>query len=275
MPNVLKTEKKIAVIAALAEGMAIRQIERMTEIHRDTIMRLGVKVGQGCALIMDEKMRDLPCTNIQVDELWGFIQKKNRNMTADDDPTRGDVWTWCAIDADTKLVPTFKVGKRDSASAKAFMNDLAGRLRNRVQISSDALRQYVDAVEESFGADVDYGMIVKSYAAPEGKTPQRRYSPPELVSVHKEVITGSPDESLISTSYVERLNLTTRHHMRRLTRLTIAFSKKFENFEAAVGLHFGYYNFVKSHKTLRMTPAMAAGVTRDFWTVADLVEMTT
>lgn len=275
MPNVLKTEKKIAVIAALAEGSAIRQIERMTGVHRDTIMRLGVKVGQGCARIMDEKMRDLPCTNIQVDELWGFIQKKKRNLTADDDPSRGDAWTFCAIDADTKLVPAYKVGKRDLPTAKAFMDDLSSRLKNRVQLSSDGLRAYVEAVEESFGSDVDYGQIVKTYAAVESSAPQRRYSAPELVNITKNSIMGNPEDALISTSYVERLNLTTRHHMRRLTRLTIAFSKKLENFEAAVGLHFGYYNFVKTHRTLRMTPAMAAGVTRDFWTVADLVEMTT
>lgn len=275
MPNVLKKEKQIAVIAALAEGMAIRQIERMTDIHRDTIMRLGVRVGQGCARIMDEKMRDLPCENIQVDEIWGFIQKKKRNLTPEDDSTRGDVWTFCALDADTKLVPAYKVGKRDGATANAFMNDLSARLRNRVQISSDGLRAYVDAVEEAFGTDVDYGQIVKTYAAVETKAPQRRYSPPELISVTKNSIMGDPEDALISTSYVERLNLTTRHHMKRLARLTLAFSKKIENFEAAVGLHFAYYNFVKTHKTLRCTPAMAADVERSAWTVADLVEMTT
>lgn len=271
MANVLSIDKKITVISSLAEGMAIRQIERVTGVHRDTIMRLGVKVGQGCARVLDEKMRDLTCENIQVDEVWGFIGKKQRHVTIEDGKTKGDVWTWCAIDSDTKLVPCFKVGKRDSAAAHAFMNDLAGRLRNRVQLSSDALKQYVDAVEDSFGAAVDYGMIVKTYAVNENK-PQRRYSPPELIKVHKEVITGSPDEALISTSYVERLNLTTRHHMKRLARLTLAFSKKLENFEAAVALHFAYYNLVKRHNTLRMTPAMAAGVERDFWTVGELVE---
>jgi hypothetical protein len=260
MPNILKTEKKIAVIAALSEGMAIRQIERMTEIHRDTIMRLGVKVGQGCARIMDEKMHDLNCENIQVDELWGFIGKKKRNLTPEDDASKGDVWTFCAIDADTKLVPA---------------NDLSSRLKNRVQLSSDGLRAYIEAVEQSFGADVDYGQIVKTYAAIESTSPQRRYSPPELVNIDKNVIMGNPEDSLISTSYVERLNLTTRHHMKRLARLTLAFSKKLENFEAAVGLNFAYYNFVRTHKTLRCTPAQAAGVERSSWTVADLVEMTT
>lgn len=275
MPNVLKKDKQIAVIAGLAEGMAIRQLERVTGIHRDTIMRLGVKVGKGCARVMDEKMRGLDCRNIQVDELWGFIQKKKKNIKPEDDSTRGDVWTFCAIDADSKLVPSYRVGKRDSVTAKAFMNDLAGRLKNRIQLSSDALAAYVDAVEESFGADVDYGQVVKTYERGESDTPERRYSPAKLVKVYTEAIMGDPLPPFISTSYVERLNLTTRHHMKRLARLTLAFSKKLENFEAAVGLHFCYYNFVKNHKTLRMTPAMAAGVERDFWTVADLVEMTT
>ncbi|MFL6333964.1 MAG: hypothetical protein ACJ754_11680 [Pyrinomonadaceae bacterium] len=271
MANVLSKDKQITVISALAEGMAIRQIERMTDIHRDTIMRLGVRIGQGCARIMDEKMRGLECRDIQVDESWGFIQKKKRNLTPEDDSTRGDVWTFCAIDAASKLVPSYKVGKRDSLTANAFMSDLSARLKNRVQLSSDGLAAYVEAVEQSFGADVDYGQIIKVYEAVEA-TPQRRYSPHKLIKVHTEVITGDPLPPFISTSYVERLNLTTRHHMRRLTRLTIAFSKKLENFEAAVGLHFAYYNFVKVHKTLRCTPAMAADVERKIWTVGDLVE---
>jgi IS1 family transposase len=276
MPNVLKKDKQIAVIAALAEGMAIRQIERMTDIHRDTIMRLGVRVGQGCARIMDEKMRDLECHNIQVDEIWGFIQKKKKNIKETDDPRQvGDAWTFCAIDADTKLVPAFKVGKRDSLTANAFISDLASRLKNRVQLSSDALAAYVEAVEQGFGADVDYGQVVKAYETDGANTPDRKYSPTRLVNVSTTVITGDPLPPFISTSYVERLNLTTRHHMRRLTRLTIAFSKKLENFEAAVALHFLYYNFVKTHKSLRMSPAMAAGVARSHWTVADIVEMTT
>jgi IS1 family transposase len=273
MPNVLKKDKQIAVIAALAEGMAIRQIERMTDIHRDTIMRLGVRIGQGCAEIMDQKMPDLDCRNIQVDELWGFIQKKKGNLKPTDDPRAvGDVWTFCAIDADTKLVPSYKVGKRDSLTANAFINDLAGRLKNRVQLSSDSLAAYVEAVEQGFGADVDYGQVVKAYEAVETTAPQRRYSAPKLVSVSTKVITGDPLPPFISTSYIERLNLTTRHHMKRLARLTIAFSKKLENFEAAVGLHFLYYNFVKTHKTLRCTPAMEAGVARSHWTVGDIVE---
>jgi IS1 family transposase len=274
MPNVLKTEKKIAVISALAEGMAIRQIERMTGIHRDTVMNYGVKVGQGCARIMDVKMRDLDCRNIQVDELWGFIQKKKKNIKATDDPQQvGDAWTFCAIDADSKLVMSYKVGKRDAATANAFMRDLAGRLKNRVQLSSDGLRAYVDAVELAFGADVDYGQIVKTYEAAETTSPERRYSAPKLVRTHTEAITGDPLPPFISTSYIERFNGTTRHHVKRLARLTLAFSKKLENFEAAVSLNFLYYNFIRTHGTLKCTPAMEAGIERSFWTVADLVEM--
>lgn len=273
MANVLPREKQIAIIAALAEGSCIRSIERITGIHRDSIMRLGVRVGKGCAQIMDEKMRNLDSAEIQVDEIWGFIGKKQRNVKEEDDPRLGDVWTFTAIDADTKVVPCYKVGKRDGATATAFVTDLASRLKNRIQLSSDGLASYVAAVEEGFGADVDYGQIVKSYEGSDDKTPQRRYSPSKLVSIDKRVIAGNPNEAIISTSYNERLNATTRHHMKRLARLTLAFSKKFENFEAAVGLNFAYYNFCLNHRSLRMTPAMAAGVASTQWTVADLLEM--
>ena len=271
MANVLSTDKQIAAISALAEGSSIRSVERMTGVHRDTIMRLGVRVGEGCARLMDAKMRDLPCTRLEMDEIWGFVGKKERNVRLDEPAPVGNVWTFCAIDADTKLVPAFKVGDRGIATARAFVSDVASRMRNRVQISTDGLRAYVEAVESAFGAEVDYAQIVKTYGHEE-VSDNRRYSAPEFVSSEKKVITGNPDQRLISTSYVERLNATTRLHMRRLTRLTLAFSKKRENFEAAVALHFAYYNFVKRHNTLRCTPAMAAGVERHFWSVGDLVE---
>ena len=270
MANILPTDKKIQVIAALAEGSAIRSIERMTGIHRDTIMRLGVKVGQGCTRLMDKTMRELPCERLEMDEIWGFVGKKDRNVKPGD-LKKGSIWTFCAIDADTKLVPAFKVGNRDAATAGAFMQDVAGRMKNRLQISTDGLAAYVEAVEKAFGGDVDYRQIVKSYG-PQEMHHTRRYSAAEFVSCEKKVINGAAERGLISTSYVERLNATTRHHMRRLTRLTLAFSKKLENFKAAVGLHFAYYNFVKRHNTLRCTPAMVAGVTSSFWTVGDLVE---
>jgi IS1 family transposase len=275
MANNLEASKQVAVISALAEGSSIRSIERMSGIHRDTIMRLGVKVGQGCAKVLDNKMRDLSCHYLQFDEIWGFIGKKQRHVAPYDNPQYGDVWTFCAIDAETKLVPSFKCGKRDLITAKAFVSDVAARLKNNVQISSDGLRAYADSIEQVFGAEVDYGQIIKNYIADSGQHPERKYSPPRIASAEKTRITGNPNMDLVSTSYVERPNATTRTHMRRLTRLTLAFSKKLENFEAAVALHFAYYNLVKMHKTLRCTPAMAAGVERSAWTVSNLVEATT
>ena len=272
MANVLTTDKQIAVISALAEGSSIRSIERITGVHRDTIMRLGVKVGKGCATLLDAKMRDLPCTRLEMDEIWGFVGKKDRNVREGEDAV-GSVWTFCAIDAETKLVPAFKVGGRSAATANAFVQDVASRMRLRVQISTDGLRAYVEAIEKAFGSEVDYAQVIKTYGHEEVSN-NRRYSAPEFVSSEKKIFVGNPDQRLISTSYVERLNATTRLHMRRLTRLTLAFSKKLENFEAAVALHFAYYNLVKRHGTLRCTPAMAAGIERDFWSVADLVEAT-
>jgi IS1 family transposase len=271
MANVLNTDKQIAIIAALAEGSSIRSIERITGVHRDTIMRLGVKVGQGCTALMDEKMRGLSCRRLEMDEIWGFVGKKDRSVRYGDSKEIGSVWTFCAIDAETKLVPAFKVGERDRATAHAFVADVSKRMKYRVQISTDGLNAYVDAIEKVFGGDADYGQIIKVYGKEE-TSDNRRYSPPSVISSEKRIVSGRPDEKLISTSYVERLNATTRLHMRRLTRLTLAFSKKRENFEAAVGLHFAYYNFVKRHSTLRCTPAMAAGVAPTFWTVGDLVE---
>jgi IS1 family transposase len=270
MANVLNTDKQITVISALAEGSSIRSIERITGVHRDTIMRLGVKVGQGCAKMLDSSMRELPCNRLELDEIWGFIGKKDRNVREGDDGV-GSIWTFCAIDAETKLVPAFKCGNRDAETANEFVQDVASRMAYRVQISTDGLHAYVAAMDNAFGEFVDYGQIVKTYGHEEAND-HRRYSAPKFVSSEKKVVVGNPDERLISTSYVERLNATTRLHMRRLTRLTLAFSKKRENFEAAVALHFAYYNFVRRHNTLRCTPAMAAGVTSTFWGVGDLLE---
>jgi IS1 family transposase len=273
MANVLPKDKQIAIINMLAEDSSMRAISRITGVHQDTICRLGVRVGRGCAKILDAKMRDLTCRFLQFDEIWGFIGKKEKHLSTDDDPTLGDVWTFCAIDAETKLVPPYKCGKRTHVTANAFVSDVASRLKNRPQISSDGLRAYVEAVENAFGMDVDFGMIIKNYGIDKGEHHQeRRYSAPEVTSMQKMVVAGYPNPDLISTSHIERLNGTTRLHMRRLTRLTYAFSKKLENFDAAVALHFAYYNFVRTHKTIRMTPAMAAGIERNFWTVGDLVE---
>jgi IS1 family transposase/transposase-like protein len=272
MANVLSTEKQTAIIAALAEGSSIRSIERITGVHRDTIMRLGVRIGKGCAALLDSKMRGLMCQHLQFDELWGFIGKKEKHVRPDDSPEVGDVWTFCAIDSDTKLVPSFRVGKRDVVTANAFVADVASRVTNHVQISTDALHAYAGAIENAFGADADFVQVIKKYLRDDSPFAERRYSAPEFVVAEKRVMSGRPDLRMASTSHIERLNGTTRLHMRRLTRLTYAFSKKRENFDAAVALHFAYYNLVLRHITLRCTPAMAAGVERDFWTVRNLVE---
>ena len=264
-------DKQIAVISALAEGMSIRAIERMTNVNRNTIMSLGLRVGRGCERILDLTMHDLNTKRVEIDELWGFIGKKQRNVTMEDSRELGDVWTFIALDADTKIVPCYRIGKRDLPTATKFVCDLASRMSNRIQLSSDGLRTYVQAVEHGFGCDVDYGQLVKTYST-NTSYPEGKYSPGEVLETEKTIIMGAPDENKISTSYVESQNLTVRMHCRRLTRLTNAFSKKLENFKAAIGLHFGYYNFVKRHSSLRMTPAMAAGVTSSFWSVADLIE---
>ena len=280
MANVLKRKKQERVIAALVEGSSVRSTERMTGVHRDTIIRLMKRVGAGCEALMDSELRDLGCRRIQVDEIWAYVQKKQRHSQPKDDASQvGDFWTFVAIDADTKLVPNFKVGKRDARTAQAFIDDLASRLSGRVQVSADALSAYVGAIDLAFGTDVDFGQIVKSYEAePIGPG---RYSPPRVVATDKRAVWGNPDPDHISTSYVERQNLTMRMSIRRLTRLTNAFSKRVENLQAAVALHFGHYNFVRTHRTLtsnqgglHTTPAMAAGVVDRPWTVGELLEAT-
>jgi IS1 family transposase len=273
MANILAKEKQIAVVSALAEGSSIRSIERITGVNQNTIMSLGVRVGRACEKIMDERMRNLACSNIQMDEIWGFVGKKQRNLKLGDDRSAvGDVWTFISVDADSRMVPNYFIGKRSAYSANCFVEDLAARLDSeRVQVSSDALSAYVEAVERAFGSEANYGQIVKTYSHTD-LAEQRRYSPPEILTIKRTIISGSPEMKSISTSYVERQNLTMRMHMRRLTRLTNAFSKKMENFKCAVALHFAYYNFVRMHKSLQMTPAMAGGVTDTIWTVADLIE---
>jgi len=272
MANILKTEKKAMAVSMLAEGNSIRSIERITGIHRDTIMRLGLRVGEACQKIMDSKMRDLTCKQIECDEIWGFIGAKRKN--AERVGAYGDVWTFIALDADTKLIPSFIVGKRDTYHARAFMEDLAGRMANRIQVSTDSLKAYPDAIERGFGTEVDHGQIVKTYSMSilGNAAASVRYSPVEIVKVERTIVSGMPDVNRITTSHVDSQNLTLRMHCRRLTRLTNAYSKKFENFQAAVALNFAYYNFCKTHNSLRMTPAQAAGVENSAWTVAELIE---
>jgi IS1 family transposase len=270
----LSTEKKVLAVSMLAEGSSIRSIERITGVNRNTIMNLGVRVGTACAKIHDEKMHGLQSTKIQVDEIWGFIGKKRKQAKEADVATGlGDVWTFIGLDPDTKLIPCFLVGQRDAYHAKTFMEDLAKRVAKRIQVSTDALAAYPEAVEYGFGAEVDYAQVVKTYCLTNlNKDAASRYSPAEVVKVERKRIFGNPVKEDVSTSHVERQNLTLRMHCRRLTRLTNAFSKKRENFEAAVALNFAYYNFVKTHGALKMTPAMAAGIESSHWTVAELVE---
>lgn len=271
MANVLKRERQEAVIRCLVNGASIRATERITDVHRDTIMRLMVRVGTGCGRIMDSEMRGLDCRHLQLDELWAYVGKKQRWVTPEDNPQRvGDFYTFVAVDSDTRLVPAYRVGKRDMETTQAFVDDLASRLAVRPQISADGFNAYVWAIDRAFGKDVDFGQIVKFYEAePIGRG---RYSPPKVVDTERTIIWGDVDPATISTSYVERQNLTMRMNMRRLTRLTNAFSKKVENLQAAVALHFGYYNFVRIHGSLRVTPAMKAGIARKPWGIGDLLD---
>jgi IS1 family transposase len=268
--NTLNIEKQEMAIAALVEGSSIRSVERITGIHHDTIMRLMLRVGENCENLMDSFMRNLPCKKLQMDEIWCFVGKKQKHLKeTDNTENMGDQWVFVALDAESKLIPSYKVGKRDLITAKAFLDDLSNRLDNKVQLSSDSLKAYVEAVENSFGANVDYAQVVKTYEAePVGAG---RYSPPHVISAARIVISGMPNLADASTSYVERQNLTIRMQMRRFTRLTNAFSKKLENLKAAVALHFAHYNFIRIHQTLRVTPAMAAGVTEHLWTIRDLI----
>lgn len=271
--NRMNPEQRAQLLQMLCEGMAIRAISRVTGVSKNAIIKLLNDAGRALGIYQDEAFRNLGCKRVQVDEIWSFTYCKQKNVaTAKAAPVEcGDAWTWTAICADTKLVFSLLVGDRDAYHAKAFMEDVASRLANRVQITSDGHRSYVEAVEEAFGMDVDYAMLVKQYGKPIHG--ENRYSPPQLTGANRTRIQGNPDMAHASTSYVERQNLTMRMHMRRFTRLTNAFSKKAENHANAIALHFAYYNFVRIHQTLRMTPAMAAGVTDRLWEMADLVEI--
>ena len=272
--NVLKQEKKLAVISALVEGNSIRSTERMTGVHRDTIMRLLVSVGDKCSAILDQHLKGFHSKLIQLDEIWTYVGKHERRLTGEEklNPELGDQYVFVALDAETKLVPNYLVGKRDGETALRFMMDLQERLQGngRIQLTSDGFRAYIDAVEQAFGSEVYYAQLVKLYSA-ENPGPGR-YSPPRVSEVVSTVINGNPNPTLISTSYVERQNLTMRMAIRRFTRLTNAFSKKLANLKAALALHFAYYNFVRIHKTLRVTPAMAAGVTDKLWNLEELLQ---
>ena len=272
--NRLNREHRTRIVHLLCEGMSIRAITRLTGASKTTVLKLVVDVGCAAVWYQDRVLRNLQCKRIQVDEIWGFIGAKAKNAKSALKAARqaGDAWLWVATDADTKLVPSWLVAGRDSDSAIVFMDDLAVRLANRVQLTSDGHKAYLDAVEGAFGADVDYAQLVKLYGeAPEGA--KGRYSPAECIGARKERIEGNPDMKHVSTSFAERNNLNIRMHSRRMTRLTNAFSKKMENHAHAMALHFLYYNFVRIHQTLRTTPAMAAGVTKRLWEISDIVNV--
>jgi IS1 family transposase len=269
----LPPKQRAQTLHMLCEGSSIRSISRITGASKNTVAKLLVDAGKACAAYHDEHVRNLTCDRVQCDEIWSFVYSKQKNVrTAKSAPEEaGDVWTWVGLDADSKLIVTWLVGGRDAGYANAFMQDVADRLTNRVQLTTDGHRPYLQAVEGAFGADMDYAQLVKQYG-PEPEA-EKRYSPAQCVGARKEAIEGKPDKKHISTSYVERQNLTMRMHMRRFTRLTNAFSKKVDNHMHSVALHFMYYNFVRIHQTLDCSPAMAAGVTNRLWEISDIVAL--
>jgi IS1 family transposase len=273
--NKLSRERRAQVIGMMCEGMSIRSIVRLTGTGKNTVARLLVTAGKACSEYMDKAMRELPCKRLQVDEIWSFVAAKEKNVP---DHKKGlgvgDVWTFTAIDAETKLVPSFFVGNRDADHAAAFMMDLKSRLGERVQLTTDGHKMYIAAVGNVFGKEIDYAMLVKTYGQPTAShEAHRRYSPTPCIAADKQPEIGNPDPRHISTSYVERQNLNIRMGLRRFTRLTNAFSKKMENHVHALSIYFMHYNFVRIHMSLRVTPAMAAGVSKTLWSVEDIVRV--
>ena len=268
--NQLSTQRRCQILSCLIEGNSIRSTVRMTGASKNTVAKLLVDVGTACKRFMNEAMRDLPCERLQADEIWAFCYAKDKNVPEEKKGEfgYGDVWTFTAICADTKVVPCFRVGNRDLANAREFMGDLASRLSKRVQLTTDGHKMYIQAVEDAFGDDVDFAQLVKLYG--EGDT-EKRYSPAQCVGARKDKINGDPEAKHVSTSYVERQNLTIRMSNRRFTRLTNAFSKKVENLEHSLALHFMHYNFCRIHKTLRVTPAMEAGISDHVWELEEVV----
>jgi len=274
--NKLSIQKRAQIIGMLVEGNSLRSTSRMADCSINTVTKLLVDVGTACSAYQDKTLRNLPCKRIQCDEIWSFVYSKEKNVPEGMEGEAGDVWTWTAICADTKLIPCWMVGSRDLESANLFITDLSHRLANRIQLTTDGYKMYLEAVDSAFAKDIDYAMLVKLYGSYKPTSDAfRRYSAAKFKSATKKPITGKPEEEHISTSFVERQNLTMRMSMRRFTRLTNAFSKKVENHAHAVALHFMYYNFGRIHKTLRVTPAMEAGISDHVWSleeIAGLVE---
>lgn len=269
--NKLSTDERTRIVAALVEGNSMRAVSRMTGVARNSINKLLVDLGAACSEYQDKAFRDLSCKRIQCDEIWSFVGAKEKNTTAEKKEIGwGDVWTWVALDADTKLVPTWYVGTRDAGAAYHFMHDLAERLASRVQLTTDGHKAYLSAVEDAFGANIDYAMLVKIYGnAPEGG--EVRYSPAVCMGARKAVQSGKPEFKHISTSFVERQNLTMRMSMKRFARLSNGFSKKVEDHEQMLALHYMYYNFGRIHQSLRVTPAMEAGVADHVWSLDEII----
>jgi len=274
--NKLDIKARARILACLVEGNSIRATVRMTGAAKNTVVKLLAEVGAACAAYQDKTLRNLPCKRVQCDEIWSFVYAKAKNVSVAKAAPEGagDAWTWTAIDADTKLVPCWMIGPRDGGVAYDFMCDLASRLSNRVQLTTDGHKAYLHAVQDVFGTDIDYAQLVKIYGESPNKGPERKYSPSNFCGTKVSHVSGDPDEGAISTSFVERQNLTMRMSMRRFTRLTNAFSKKLENLGYAVALHFMYYNFGRIHQTLRVTPAMAAGASDHVWELEEIAALT-
>jgi IS1 family transposase len=274
--NKLPLQKRVQILSMLCEGSSMRSISRVADVSINTVSKMLVDAGQVCAAYHDQYVRGLTCKRVQCDEIWSFCYSKDKNVKGAKAAPEGagNVWTWTALDADTKLICTWAVGGRDAESARNIMEDLQSRVKTRMQITTDGLRLYLDAVQEAFGDDgADFAQLIKIFGAPEGKGSERRYSPAECVGTKKIAVDGNPDVKHVSTSYVERQNLNMRMGMRRFTRLTNAFSKKLENHCHALALYFMFYNFARIHKTLKVSPAMAAGVTDKLWSMEDIVAL--
>ena len=274
--NRLSQSDRAKIIGMLVEGNSVASTCRMSGASKNTVLKLLADVGDACAAYQDRVMRDLKLRRVQADEIWSFVRMKQKNVRNENVGVSGygDVYTWTAIDADTKLIPCWHVGTRGAESAYTFIHDLAGRLSSRIQLTTDGHKIYVEAVEDAFGTDIDYAMLVKHYSNPSDyRAAEKRYSPSKFVSADKRRIVGNPDIDEVSTSYVERSNLTMRMNVRRFTRLTNAFSKKLENHMHAISLYFMHYNFCRVHKTLRVTPAMEAGLTDHIWEIEEVIMM--
>jgi len=273
--NRLSKEKRAQILSVLVEGNSLRATARICDVAFNTVLKFVPEIGKACSEYQDKVFRNLDCKRVECDEIWSFVYSKQKNVPQEHKGEfgYGDVWTWVAIDADTKLVVSWLVADRGASAASEFMRDLAGRLKNSVQLTTDGHKVYLNAVESAFGGEVDYAMLVKIYGPDSSPDSSKRYSPATCIGADKVVVSGEPDLSNVSTSYVERQNLTMRMNMRRFTRLTNGFSKKVENHSYAIALHYMHYNFCRIHKTLRITPAMAAGVTDHVWRTEEVLDL--